>query len=587
VRAGVVLWGDPNRFDEYVAAFGRLPDAPPRLMPTSIAGERSYLEPLTWSGNAFRKFDLQNGNLLALIRGHASKEYLETILARWEHKGLHPPSTTADFQVVLIGKERDTHAVITDHTGFYPLFKWRSDGATILSTAASIRSRIGSTPTLSAESMGTYLANGAAYGKTALFEDVQQLRANRIYTFDGISENEVEYWQYGSADSPHSASRQESVLMDELVGAVARAGGRSESRAIALTGGHDARTIACFAAFTNPGTQVAFTFAGPGRHPRSSDSAVARSIASQCSMPHYVVDHHPEDFWEWVVANGVSGEGLRSFSYELLGFRREAPFPLRSSTVVVGDEFVGSKMNRLSSEHDVLRSLSFLPLRDRLGWAERLFPAETFHDLSAGVDDANSRLVETIDAAKGLRHAREKLFVEVRLPLVLGRLRAMQMTQGPTIVAPLIDKSIIDLVGSLPLSARGDKALFTAAMSHKFPDIFRIRTAKRPTHRFSVSRLLSDNYDRVLHEVESEVQPFDSVVPKETLLSIMSLACSSRPPSGEQARSPREYVAQMLPVSARKRLRRVVSTTGNAIEVPAEDLLVRLLAMRVALSRAT
>lgn len=245
---------------------------------------------------------------------------------------------------------------------------------------------------------------------------------------------------------------------------------------ISLSAGYDATTI--LAACIKLGINVKTFSYGSQDVPKDSDVAIARKTATHFGIQH---DLWPMDCFstkDIQVKNAVLFKNRANRCDEIGAWMH---FAESSSTrgdktpfFVFGDECLGSRACRITNSHDLLRSINIQPSIDPI---KEFLNEDILEKFKKAYYREMDRIVGRTKHLKRWHDKKDFLYFHERLQKVILPWRECFASHFGRYAIPLLDKQILELIGTLPENLRMNKTLFRSAVRSAYPEFFRLKRA--------------------------------------------------------------------------------------------------------------
>lgn len=272
------------------------------------------------------------------------------------------------------------------------------------------------------------------------------------------------------------------ALEKELVGAIQNSVRKCTRTAgqvfLSLSAGYDSTAI--LGAFASQSRRVSTFTYGLAHPPRWSDVAVARETAQRLDFPHEIwpMDQYPVEI--------IQQENSRLFGFRAnrcgelgawLHFRDKiAPTLDERPLFVFGDECFGWNDCNIRTDEDLLHSLAIVTHTELI---EPFLSPSVIEPLRDAYNNELARIVRRTEHLDDPHDKKDYLYFHERIQNVILPWRQQFASVFGDVALPLLDDSILGLVGQFPSKERRGKHLMKRAVRAAYPEAFAFRRAVR------------------------------------------------------------------------------------------------------------
>ncbi|HEY4189894.1 MAG TPA: asparagine synthase-related protein [Candidatus Limnocylindrales bacterium] len=375
-----------------------------------------------------------------------------------------------DGSYCIVARHAGTVHLAMDVVGAHAVYWWLADGVLAFhSHLADLAAAYPGTLTEDWGAIGSFLEGGRYLPTATPWREIRHLGAGQALAFSGGVAATSDHFamRFEPADPPLPDERVIDDVAGLLQAAVARCWRDADEPVLPLSGGMDSRYIGAELVRQNGPHCVPTITWGEGRTRPGSDAIVAPRVAQALGLDNAWFDkpqlHTPESFARAVYLS--SGEGDCAIHYpedhalhaELAGLGYRSMFR--------GDECFGTG-DALLTRRPVPVINGLAPIgRDTAYRA--LLGDELLGRVAAEQEPALRSMVASLRSASPTSR-RAELWYAVGVRRFLGGYNRVKQTDLD-VVAPLLDRALLERLRTTPDRLRTDKALLQASLDRAFP----------------------------------------------------------------------------------------------------------------------
>ena len=377
-----------------------------------------------------------------------------------------------DGSFCLVVRDGPAVHVAMDVVGAHAVYWWLSDG--VLAFHSHLRDLAAAHPGALTEdwaAIGSFLEGGRYLPTTTPWREIRHLGAGQALSFqDGVATTRD---HFAMAFEPAAPPPPDDRVVDDVIGlleaSVARCWRDADEPVLPLSGGMDSRFLAAELVRRNGPHSVPTITWGVDRARPGSDAIVAAGVARELGLDNDWFEkpqqHTPESFARAVYLS--SGEADCAIHFpddhglhaELAGLGYRSMFR--------GDECFGSDEALLTrAAVPVVNGLAPMG-RDA---AYRSLLGDALFDRVAGEQEAALGAILGTIRSSSPTSRRGELWYAVGLRRFLGGYNRVKQTDLD-VVAPLLDRALLERLHTTPDRLRTHKALLQAALDRRFPAV--------------------------------------------------------------------------------------------------------------------
>jgi len=347
-------------------------------------------------------------------------------------------------------------------------------------------------------------------------------------------------------------------LGDLILEAVRRRTKSANGFLLSLSGGFDSSAVcAALAQFCEPDRVKCFSYSIGSGLPEGSDEQVAAETAKACGFRHFLVTSYRGNFLNHLQRNAACGGGFTNPCDEVDGWSEIGELCESASrpVIFVGDECMGWTDCRLRGHEDVFRSIdcTSMTLRERV---LRPLLGDELGSLCDTFDSDCRDMWAQCPESDDLHNAKDYLYLDQRIVNLMMLWRERFAGRMAVVRNPLLDGNILDFMRTVPSRWRKDRLLYRHTVSRMFPDVFRIRRARRGNYLFDVTSEITKNVPAIEMLIRQTSSRLDEIVPPRMLIDQVRSLAASR---GSDQRPSALYLASIAAArSMRSRLQFVM-----------------------------
>jgi hypothetical protein len=158
------------------------------------------------------------------------------------------------------------------------------------------------------------------------------------------------------------------------------------------------------------------------------------------------------------------------------------------------------------------------PVRE---WLSSVIPRAMFLSMQEGVAQDTTDMVARSPSTK-LHDLKDFIYLDQRLPNLLTPWRARFAGRFFLVRNPLLGNDVLDLMMRVPTALRRGKMLYRHTVERLFPQVFRIRRARRGNYLFDFSREIRSQEEIIHTLIESTDSRLDDVVEPKVIHSLVA-----------------------------------------------------------------
>jgi hypothetical protein len=407
-----------------------------------------------------------------------------------------------DGSYCLVVRDGATVHVAMDVVGAHAVYWWLADG--VLAFHSHLRDLAAAYPGPLTEdwgAIGSFLEGGRYLPTTTPWREIRHLGAGQALAFTGGRATTSDH--FAMVFDPASPPLPDDRVVDDVAGlleaAVARGWRNADAPVLPLSGGMDSRYIGAeLVRQQGPHCVPTITW-GEDRMRPGSDAIVAARVAAALGLDNAWFDkpqrHTPESFARAVYLS--SGEGDCAIHFpddhdlhaELAGLGYRSMFR--------GDECFGTG-DALLTRRSVPVIIGLAPIGRDTAYATLLGDG-LLGRIAAEQEPALGAIIGSLRSASPTSR-RAELWYAVGVRRFLGGYNRVKQTDLD-VIAPLLDRALLERLRTTPDRLRTDKALLQAALDRAFPAVAAIPYATDDNlPRWEVRVATDPTMTRVLRE---------------------------------------------------------------------------------------
>jgi hypothetical protein len=496
----------------------------------------SWVVPVGLSGGATVGWDPE-GRVGVVLHGelHGEVEASADALARRFRSrgdGLFP-SLNGSYALLLVDRDADRVAIVTDRVASRRLFWSRDAGGGWITT------RLADQPTARQEldpvAVAWYLANHACYNQRTPFAGVRYLARGHAHDVTPQGLRSTEYWSHlvREPQVPPDPARLEVELADRLVAAVQRRVEGPHDVILSLSGGWDSTAIAVILGEVLGTRDVrSFSYVADASHAkpndlrreaREKDAHVAAATARRLGLSHRIIHSYAGPLLDHLRLNAALGEGVAPAASEATIWPRLGPElqAAREPVLLVGDQYFGRPTPDAHPDMDAVWAYLFYAGLVIPPWVSHHLPGSLLRTMRAGLEADTHEILSRQPATTDLNCLLDHLNFDHRVLNVILPWRERVAGSFVQVRNPWLDSDVLDFMVSQGMEPRRGKKAFLGAVARLAPGFREFRPATRDAYHPDRAALLRNDQGPLRDWIHASTSRLDEMVPPAFGLALL------------------------------------------------------------------